>query len=139
MDYFHFEMDEQALHTMSNLGLAYLGDAVFALMVRSFLSLRGARSTGAMNRQALRYVTAPAQAAMAGKLLPLLTQEEQEVFRRGRNTKPSSVPKAAKRGEYQMATALETLFGFLFLRGETERLSFLFDAMVEERGAAPCL
>ena len=66
------------------------------------------------------------------RILPLLTQEEEEVFRRGRNTAPHSVPKAASRGEYQAATGLEALFGWLYLQGRTDRLNQLFEVMMGE-------
>jgi len=79
----------------------------------------------------VRYVSAPAQAARLEKILPLLTQDEQDVFRRGRNAGPHSIPKAASRGEYQAATGLEALFGWLYLQGRTERLNELFETMME--------
>ena len=69
---------------------------------------------------------------MTQAILPLLTEEEQDVFRRGRNTAPHSVPKAASREEYQTATALEALFGWLYLQGRTERLNQLFSLMMGE-------
>lgn len=131
MDYFHLQTDNERIATMSNLGLAYLGDAVFEVMIRSWLCLHGKLTSGKLHKAALQYVTAPAQAAMAIKILPLLSDEETEVFRRGRNTKPHSIPKAAKREEYQAATALEALFGWLYLKGENERINTLFTVMVE--------
>ena len=80
----------------------------------------------------MRYVAAPAQAARFARIAPMLTEEEQDVFRRGRNTAPHSVPKAASRGEYQTATGFEALFGWLYLQGRTDRLNELFDAMMAE-------
>ncbi len=133
MDYFHLQQTEEELRGFSNLGLAYLGDAVYEVMVRAWLCLEGKATSGKLHRAALSYVTAPAQAAMAERLLPLLTEREADVLRRGRNTKPHSVPKGAKRGEYQMATGLEALFGWLFLRGETERINLLFEHMLKTR------
>lgn len=133
MDYFHVTMDKEDIRNVSNLGLAYLGDAVFEIMVRSWLCWHGKLTSGKLHKAALNYVAAPAQSAMAEKILPLLSEEEEEVFRRGRNSKPHSIPKAAKRKEYQMATALEALFGWLYLNGRTERLSTLFSILVEEK------
>lgn len=130
MDYFHLKTEKGELNALSNLGLAYLGDAVFEIMIRSYLCMQGKLTSGKLHKAALDYVSAPAQAAMVEKILPLLTEDEGEVFRRGRNTKPHSVPKAAKRGEYQTATALEALFGWLYLQGRTERLNELFSAML---------
>lgn len=131
MDFFHIEAGKEQIGTISNLGLAYLGDSVYEVMVRSYLCLHGKLTSGRLHKAALDYVAAPAQAALAEKILPLLTEEEMAVFRRGRNSKPHSFPKAAKREEYQTATALEALFGWLFLRGDTKRLNDLFSAMVD--------
>jgi ribonuclease-3 family protein len=131
MDFFHIEAGKEQIGTISNLGLAYLGDSVYEVMVRSYLCLHGKLTSGRLHKAALDYVAAPAQAALAEKILPLLTEEEMAVFRRGRNSKPHSIPKAAKREEYQTATALEALFGWLFLRGDTKRLNDLFSAMVD--------
>ena len=88
-------------------------------------------SPGKLHRAALAYVAAPKQAAMTQKLLPLLSEEELRIFKRGRNASPHSLPKAATRQEYQTATALESLFGWLYLQGETERLNCLFETMME--------
>ncbi|MBR4098355.1 MAG: ribonuclease III [Clostridium sp.] len=131
-DYFHLNTDRETLLSLSSLGLAHLGDSVFEVMVRSWLCLHGKVKAKDLHRATVQYVAAPAQAEMAQKILPLLTEEEQDVFRRGRNTAPHSVPKAASRGEYQTATALEALFGWLYLQGQTQRLNELFAVMMEE-------
>ncbi len=132
MDYFHLQQENEDLLKMSNLGLAYLGDAVYEVMVRAWLCLHGKLTSKRLHQSALEFVTAPAQSSRCEKILPLLTDEETDVFRRGRNTRPHSVPKAAKREEYQAATALEALFGWLYLRGETERLNELFGILMDE-------
>lgn len=132
MDYFELHAAPDQLLSLSSLGLAHLGDAVFELMVRSWLVLHGKATNRGLHRATIRYVAAPAQAAMVQKILPLLTEEEADVYRRGRNTSPHSVPKAASREEYQAATALEALFGWLWLRGEKDRLNELFGLMMEE-------
>ena len=130
MDYFHITEDKQDLLKLSNLGLAYLGDAVYEVMVRARMVLRGKLTPGKLHQAALDYVAAPRQAAMTEKILPLLTEEEERIFKRGRNANPHSHPKGATRQEYQIATGLEALFGWLYLNGENERLNVLFDAMV---------
>lgn len=132
MDYFHLQQENEDLLKMSNLGLAYLGDAVYEVMVRSWLCLHGKLTSKRLHQAALEFVTAPAQAARSEKILPLLTEEEADVFRRGRNSRPHSIPKAAKREEYQTATALEALFGWLYLRGENGRINELFQIMMDE-------
>ncbi len=131
MDYFHLDMDRDALLGLSSLGLAHLGDGVFEVMVRAWLCLHGKAKARDLHRATVRYVSAPAQAARLERVLPLLAEEEKNVFRRGRNTEPHSVPKAASRGEYQAATGLEALFGWLYLQGRTERLNELFETMME--------
>ena len=131
-DYFHLQTDRDTLLAQSSLALAHLGDSVFELMVRSWLCTRGPSNVKKLHKATVGYVAAPAQAAMAPKILPLLTQEEADVFRRGRNTAPHSVPRAASREEYQTATGLEALFGWLYLQGKTQRLNELFAIMMEE-------
>ena len=133
MDYFHVNMEKDALLRMSSLGLAHLGDGVFELMVRTWLCLHGKAKVKDLHRAAVAYVAAPAQAAAVEGLLPLLTPEEADVYRRGRNTAPHSVPRAATRAQYQSATGLETLFGWLYLQGRTERLNELLDHIMREK------
>lgn len=132
MDYFHLNAAPDDIRAISTLGLAHLGDGVFELMVRSWLCLRGKATNKGLHKATVKYVAAPAQAAAAEKIIPLLTEEEGDVFRRGRNTSPHSVPKAASRADYQTATALEALFGWLYLQGRTERINQLFELMMEE-------
>ena len=132
MDYFHISEDKQELLKMSNLGLAYLGDAVYEVMVRSWLCLHGKLTPGKLHRAALDYVAAPKQAAKMDLLLPILTEEEATIFKRGRNASPHSYPKGATRREYQIATGLETLFGWLYLQGQTDRLNQLFELIMRE-------
>ena len=131
-DYFHLHAEPDAIRAISSLGLAHLGDGVFELMVRSWLCLHGKATNKGLHKATVKYVAAPAQAAAAEKIIPLLTEEEGDVFRRGRNTSPHSVPKAASRADYKTATALEALFGWLYLQGRTERINQLFELMMEE-------
>lgn len=132
MDYFHLDVSADTLHGISSLGLAHLGDGVFEVMVRSWLCLRGKATSKGLHKAAVRYVAAPAQARMMERVLPTLSQEEADVFRRGRNVSPHSVPAKASRTDYQIATGLEALFGWLYLQGRTERLNRLFEQMMEE-------
>ena len=132
MDYFHISEDKQELLKMSNLGLAYLGDAVYEVMVRSWLCLHGKLTPGKLHKAALAYVSAPKQAAKMDLLLPILTEEETTIFKRGRNASPHSYPKGATRREYQIATGMESLFGWLYLQGRTDRLNELFEIIMRE-------
>ena len=110
-DYFHLNIDRAALLSLSTLGLAHLGDGVYEVMVRSWLVLHGRAKAKDLHRATVRYVAAPAQAERFEKIQPLLSEEEADVFRRGRNADTHSVPKAASRAQYQTATGLEALFG----------------------------
>ena len=131
-DYFHLNLDRDGLLSLSTLGLAHLGDGVYELMVRSWLVLHGKAKAKDLHKATVQYVAAPAQAERFEKIQPLLSEEEGDVFRRGRNTAPHSIPKAASRVQYQTATGLEALFGWLYLQGRTERLNELFSTMMEE-------
>ena len=132
MDYFHLSAGQDTVDRISALGLAHLGDGVYELMVRSWLCLHGKATNAGLHRAAVQYVSAPAQARLARAILPRLTGEEQAVYRRGRNSRTPAIPKRASVGEYHAATALEALFGWLYLQGRTDRLGELFDAMMEE-------
>ena len=129
-DYFTASLTEAEVQSMGSLALAHVGDAVFELMVRVYLA-PGGRKNGSLHQAAVQMVNAAAQAGDMEKLLPLLSPEEAEVFRRGRNVKVHSVPKHARLGDYHAATGLEALFGYLYLLGRRERLNALFAAIVE--------
>ncbi len=130
-DYFELNLSRDELMNVSSLGLAHLGDAVFEVMVRSWVCTHGTARIKDLHKQTVGYVTAPAQARMAERIQPLLTEEEADVFRRGRNAAPHSIAKSATRSQYQTATALEALFGWLWLQGRRDRLNGLFGAMME--------
>jgi len=132
MDYFHLNQSKDQICSVSTLGLAHVGDCVYELMVRSRLCIQGKATNKGLHKATVSFVAAPAQAKAAEKIIPILTQEESDVFRRGRNCSPHAVPKAASREQYQTATAIEALFGYLWLKGEVERLNDLFERMMEE-------
>ncbi len=132
IDYFHLSLPAEALQAISSLGLAHIGDGVYELMVRSWLCMHGRLTSRDLHKETVRYVRAPAQAAAAEKIAPLLEEEERTVYRRGRNTRVNSVPRGANVGEYHSATGLEALFGWLYLQGRHDRLNVLFAAIMEE-------
>ena len=111
--------------------LAYLGDSVLELMVRTMLVERGIYQSRKLNRMALDYVTAQKQAAALERILPLLTEEETDVFKRGKNSHLTP-PKSASLNEYKRATGFECVFGFLHLTGNFERIDELFRAAYGE-------
>lgn len=131
-DYFNLNFEDEEIRKISNLGLAHLGDAVYELMVRSWLCIHGKCTSRGLHSAAITYVSAPAQAKAVRKLLDILTEEERDVYRRGRNTHVNSIPHNASHEEYHAATGLEALFGYLYLKGRTERLNELFNEIMAE-------
>ena len=109
--YFSIRLPDDEIRAISSIGLAHLGDAVYELLVRTYLCAHG---------------------KAAEKILAMLTEEEQAVFRRGRNANVHSIPPNASRAQYQQATALEALMGWLYLRGEKARIEELFAVMMGE-------
>ena len=126
------EMPVQDVNKISMLGLAHVGDAVYELLYRSKLCTDGHTAVAEMHRMTVAFVRAEAQAEAAAKLLPVLTQDETSVFKRGRNAKVNSVPHNADIGQYHAATGLEALFGWLYLLGRRERIGELFAKIMEE-------
>lgn len=119
----------------SGQALAYFGDAVIELLVRERLLKSGIGTAGALNKAALAYVTAGAQSRALGNILPLLDEEEEAAFKRGRNNHLSAIPKRASAAEYRRATGLEALFGMLWLAGREERARALFALAYPEEPA----
>lgn len=116
---------------LSTLALAHIGDGVYELMMRTALAASGVTAAHDLHRETVQRVNAPAQARAIEHVLPELDAEELAVYKRGRNAKVNSVPQHAEVSEYHAATGLETLFGWLWLQGRTQRLSALFNRMTE--------
>ena len=114
--------------TVSTPELAYLGDAVLELLTRERLIEEGVRGSGELNAGAKKYVTASAQAEAAARILPLLDEKEEGVYRRARNSHTGHVPKSAGIAQYRAATALEALFGYLKIENAEGRIRELFSA-----------
>ena len=131
-DLLSMNMEKRQVDAISNLGLAHMGDGVSEVMVRSFLCSRGDQTVKRLHKDSVELVKAPTQAALVEKILPVLTEEEQAYYRRGKNAHTHAAPKAATRQEYQKATGLECLFGALYPQGKTERLNELFAIIIEE-------
>lgn len=135
MDYFCPHMSAAEVNAISMLGLAHIGDGVYELLTRTMLCKQGHSAAAKLHRLTVSYVNAPAQAAAAKKIMPLLTAQELAAYKRGRNAKVNSVPQKATEGEYHAATGLEALFGWLYLQGETQRIDSLFAAIMEDDDA----
>ena len=108
----------------SALSLAYIGDCVYEMYVRSYLLGKGNRRVNDLHRMATQYVRAKAQAEFYYKIEDILTDDEKAVFHRGRNTK-SHPPKNANVIEYKIATGVEALIGYLYIEGKSDRISEL--------------
>ena len=135
MDYLSAHLTDDEIRAISTIGLAHLGDAVYELLVRTWLCVHGKATGKGLHRATIALVCAAKQAELGEHLQPLLTEEERDVFRRGRNANVHTIPHSADRATYQAATALEALFGWLYLKGKQERINALFAAMMEENDA----
>lgn len=111
---------------------AFLGDGVWGLMVREFLTVNGRCKADKLHERNIEMVNATFQANAAKLLLPLLNEEETTMFIRGRNTHTAHTPRNKSKSEYHAATALEVLFGWLYIKGEVHRLKELFKIIISE-------
>lgn len=119
-------MTETDPKQMSPLDLAFLGDCVYELFVREQLVTEANRPNRDLHAAKVKLVNAEAQEAAVKALLPLLTEEEEAVFRRGRNAHTNHTPKNMSSASYHAATGCEALFGYLYLKGDLERLRTFF-------------
>ncbi len=120
--------------TLSPLTLAFTGDAVFSLFVREMLVCNANRPVGVLHKLSVGWVKAEAQSKGMHAILPLLTEKETEVFKRGRNAHTSHTPKNQSGCDYHYATGFETLVGYLYLKNEEERLRFLLGEVINAVG-----
>ncbi len=130
-DYFDLHLPREEILAVSALGLAHLGDGVYELMVRSWLISNGFGKKQNLHRETVSRVRASYQAQAMHRIESMLTAEEITVAHRGRNAHVGTIPKNASRGEYMHATALEALFGYLYLNGRRDRLNELFAVIME--------
>ena len=126
-------MSAAEVNRLSMLALAHVGDAVYELLIRSRLASKGPSQVGELHRKTVAFVRAESQAKAARRILPLLTEEEAAVYRRGRNCHVHGIPAHANSGEYHSATGLEALFGYLHINGENERIKELFSMIIENQ------
>ena len=133
-DLWNIALTPDQLRGISSIGLAHVGDAAYELLVRSWLCAEGKATGKSLHRAAIELVRAESQAKRAEAILPLLTEEEAAVFRRGRNAQVHSIPAHASRAQYGEATALEALLGWLYLSGRKERVNELFLEMMKAEG-----
>lgn len=112
----------------SSLTLAYVGDAIYEVFIRTKLTEHGDKKVNRLHKEAKNFVSAKAQSQIVEALLDTFTPDETDIFKRGRNTKVNTKAKNADFKEYHNATGLEALFGYLYLCGNQERLTELMEA-----------
>lgn len=122
------------IRTYSPLALAFLGDGIYSAIVRTMVISKGNCQARKLHERTRRLVSASAQARIGDAIWELLTQEEQRMYHRGRNANPPHHAKSASYEEYMKATALETLCGYLYLKGETARFLELLKEGIERAG-----
>ena len=123
---------EKLTGEISTPALAHIGDAVFELMVRTYLCTSGTHTAKKLHSGTVAMVSAKAQAEAAEHILPLLTEDEFAVYKRGRNHHINQVPKGCTLQQYLCATGLESLFGYLYISGDTKRLNSLFESIISK-------
>lgn len=117
-----FECGEVDIRTYSPLTLAYIGDSIYDLIIRTVVVERGNRAAANLHKKAIKFVNAATQAAMVEVIMEELSEEEQGVYRRGRNAKSYTTAKNASIGDYRKATGFEALLGYLYLQDNMDRV-----------------
>ncbi len=120
-------LSEPEARMYSPLTLAFLGDAVYSLLVRNMLTITANKPTGKLHKDSIKYVNAAFQSKMIKMLMDSLTENELAVFKRGRNAHSGHSPKNQSDADYRYATGFESLYGYLYLCGETDRIKELFN------------
>lgn len=117
-----FQISQKEINSYSPLTLAYLGDAVFEIVIRTIIVEKKSGTVKSLHQQSSDLVNAKAQAELMSRIMSTLTEQEISIFKRGRNAKSHSVAKNADIHDYRTATGFEALMGYLYLSGEMERL-----------------
>lgn len=126
-----FDIGEVDIRTYSPLTLAYIGDGIFDLIIRSLVVGKGNTKASQLHKRTSRIVKAASQSAMMEKLLPYLTEEEEAVYKRGRNAKSPTMAKNATMSDYRRATGFEALMGYLYLDNRFIRMMELIKIGLE--------
>ena len=126
-----FPGKRQDVRTYSPLALAYIGDAIYDLIIRTVVVERANRPANQLHHITVQYVKASAQALIVQALMEELTEEEQAVYRRGHNSKPHTMAKNASTGDYLKATGFEAVLGYLYLNGRMDRVLELIKRGIE--------
>lgn len=121
-----------AVEELSPLTLAFVGDGVYELYIREYLVSKGNRPVDALHKESVQYVNAAFQAKVGTELLPAFSSKEQEIFKRGRNAQAGHKPKNMSVRDYTYATALETVIGYLYLKGELQRVQEIMNEIIKK-------
>ena len=132
MNFDKLKMSDTSADGLPVSALAFLGDGVWGIMVREYLTVSGKCKADKLHERNIEMVNATYQANAIKFLLPHLTEEETKMFIRGRNTHTAHTPRNKSKSEYHAATGLEVLFGWLYLNGSTERIKDLFSLVLDE-------
>lgn len=127
-----FHLPDVDIKSYSPLALAYIGDSIFDLIIRTIVVGKGNTKASQLHKRTSQVVKASAQSQMVERLLPLMTQEEETIYKRGRNAKSPTMAKNATMAEYRRATGLEALMGFLYLDNQFERIVELIQTAMNE-------
>ena len=118
----YFEIGDVDIRTYSPLTLAYIGDCVYEIIIRTIVVGKGNRQTSKLHQTTTKLVKAHSQAVLAELISPILIEEEADILRRGRNAKSATMAKNATVADYRMATALEALVGYIYLTNKMDIL-----------------
>ncbi len=112
--------------------LAHIGDAIFEVVIRTITLSHGNKAIEKVHKEAIKYVNAKSQADMADKILPILSEEEESIYRRGRNAKSATKAKNASISDYRKATGFEALMGYLYINNNIDRMLELIEEGLKE-------
>lgn len=127
-----WNLPDTDIKSYSGLTLAYIGDAIYDLVIRTYIVWHGNAPVNKLHKQVVKLVQASAQAKLYHTVQDMLTEEEEIIYKRGRNAKSFTSAKNADIVEYRTATGLEALFGYLYLTGQTTRLLELIRPVINE-------
>ena len=128
----YINIDEKDVKLLNPLVWAFIGDAVFEVAVRSNIIANTKKTSGDLHKSAVKYVKASSQSQLLDDIMPILTEEEEYIVKRGRNTKTTHVPKNADMIDYRRATAFEALIGYLYMLKRYDRLDEIFKKVFEK-------
>ncbi len=128
----NYDIKPMEVMNLHPLVLAYIGDAVYEVYIRTMLVINNKKNVNGLHKLSIKYVKAKAQSDIVHRIMDMLSQDEQDVVRRGRNAKSATVPKHAEITDYRYSTGYEALIGYLYLTNNTQRLMEILELSVTE-------